>query len=701
MDDRGSAGSPAATGGGVVRHVLVAVPALSALVLAVLLSVRTFADPDLGCHLAYGERFLDRAEIVDTNPFIYTLPASGAAGRPEPGPGGWYDRHGRYRFPNASWLSQVVMAAVHRLAGAAGLGVLQAALAIAIFAVSVLTMRRAGAPWLWIAPALVLMALLGTTRLRLQPEAFGYLLLASQLCVLISGTTGGRQLTWRSVAVLASLQVLFVNCHGYFLLGPILTGGMIVGLGTWRLWRAGMGSAPGGDDDAMGHNLRRLTVALLAQATACFANPWTWRLAAMPFQTLAFLSANGIGGAEPGACTHPWAVFGELFSPFWFAWDGLWDTRAYYAVLALAGVGLVLAAYAKRWGWCVIIIIAVVASLRMRRNIFLTGLIVAPVALAAIRAAGERLRLRRPGRLALKGLAGGLALAATALSWWLSAAVVRHRFWSSQGKMCDFGIGLARHHLPLEAARWINTHRPAGRLFADTGASANLHYFTRPHRDVPILTNVWAYPPEVLDQVSAYCTGGAPFTRAVADHGIEVVALRLQGYGTELARWLDKHPQWTLVHLDGRHVIFVRSAGPNAELARRFAITERSLDLAAFKANLRPLDPVPARALGMAGLLLLSLDWDEAAIDVLSDAVQADPNAPLAWGNLGTAYIARGRRRWRRLDHHALDDFRKAADCLKHALAIRPGNRMFENNLRATDQAVAEILRPASGPAGK
>jgi hypothetical protein len=102
--------------------------AVAAFVLLAALGLRTQATIDLGYHLAYGETFLDSGRIVDHNDFLYTLPDPSAPARPEPGPGSWYDSAGRYRFANANWLSQVVMALAWRAGGAWGAGLLGLAL---------------------------------------------------------------------------------------------------------------------------------------------------------------------------------------------------------------------------------------------------------------------------------------------------------------------------------------------------------------------------------------------------------------------------------------------------------------------------------------------------------------------------------------------------------------------------------------------
>ena len=127
-------------------RVLVGLAVAAACAAGVLLGVRKLTTPDLGYHLAYGEEMLRTGRAVDHNGFIYTLPPTNLppAERPEAGPGCWYDEHGRYRFPNANWLTQVIMAAVKRAGGLPALSLLLPVLVASLVAATVAALRRVG-----------------------------------------------------------------------------------------------------------------------------------------------------------------------------------------------------------------------------------------------------------------------------------------------------------------------------------------------------------------------------------------------------------------------------------------------------------------------------------------------------------------------------------------------------------------------------
>ncbi|KKL44946.1 hypothetical protein LCGC14_2360610, partial [marine sediment metagenome] len=320
-----------------------------------------------------------------------------------------------------------------------------------------------------------------------------------------------------------------------------------------------------------------------------------------------------------------------------------------------------------------------------------------------------------------------VSIATIAAAAWLATLVVRHRFWYDQRRPYHFGAGLSRLTIPLEAAEWLNTHRPAGKLFTNFDASSNLHYFTRPrrdvplltntwayppelmariedyythpHRDVPLLTNTWPYPPELMARIEDYYTGRGDFYQAVRDYSIEIAAITLTAATAPLAQTLDRGDDWTLVHLDVRHAIFLRADGPNAKLALEHAIARPDVDMAARKAIMRAAYPVGAYGLSAGGTALLYLGWIDQAMDVLGEAVQADPRNASSWAALGFAYATRATQRAKAADPGALADFRKALDCFGKVVALRPEDRLAKRNIAGVRQRISAILKRQSGGA--
>ena len=706
------------------------------------LGVRTLTTEDLGYHLAYGEHFLSTGRIVDDSLGTYRIVPQDRLRYGLP-PGAWMDADGRYRFPNANWLSQVVMAAVYRVGGLAGLSVLLAAMSAGIFALLAATMRRLGLGAMGIAAGMLLAAMVSYERILLRPEVCSYLLLAAMLCLLVRG-----RLTRPAAAALVVMQVLLVNLHSYFLLGLGLTGAFVAEDALRRLWARWKGlappkgtgsgvsipmyigigtevpvpavgtpkcSTPVGDVQrgqapprqtacrSGASPLRRapLWVVLGLQLLACFANPWTWRLAVMPFQTLFFMRANHIAGGSFVETGHPWAVIGEFFRPFA---SGIFENSrasyAYIVLLALAGAGALCAAWLRRWAHVLVMASMTAASLTMRRNIAPAALLIAPLALSACRDA-----LAPLGRSALRhrpAIAGAVAAAAAAgllLAGAFGAfGVLTQRFYSYESRPTRFGLGVSETALPLSAARWINSNAPAGRLWADYNTSSNLYWFTG-CRDVPVLTNTWAYPPDAMDLVLAVSRGRADY-RAVFDRlGVQIVTLKMDYTSMPLARRMLADPNWALVDLDAIHATLLRASGPNADLARRRRITPDTLNVDDFISRLAAMDPVTSFPVYFGASTLAEIGWDKQALAVQDYSLAKWPeqsHVERVWDMKGTCLVKLGRQAFLQSPpdvQAGRKHWQDARRCFIRALEVRPGYPAAFDHRRLIDEDIEAELR--------
>ena len=684
-------------------------PVAAALALAVLLAIRPIFNADTGYHLAYGDHFLRTGQIVDHNDFLYTLPspvpaAGGArAGnpvaapdatpdlRPPPGPGCWYDDQGRYRFPNANWLSQIAMAILWRVADADGLVGLQALLVAGIFLVLTSLMHRLGLPPPAIAAGLLLAAMVGYERFVLRPELFTYLFLCLQLHLLVTWRTSPRR-----AATLVLLQLLLVNLHSYFLLGAVLTAAFLAQRLLVLLWSRVRHGAKGqaADGDRRGELAREskfLGMVAAGQLLVSFANPWTWRLALLPFETLAYL--RGRGGADGG---QPWGEIGELTGTFAPQFASTHATMAMVVLLALTAVALLVALFRGRVAWAIVMVAMTLASLAVRRNIALAAILVTPLTMAClwqllqgrlIAGAIKRVRLHTIGPQI--GLTLLLTAAAVVLSW----AVVTNRFYYSDRSFLRFGGGWSELQMPLSAARWVSDHAPEGRLWTDMTASSNLRFFSRPPREVNVLTNTWAYPPAVLadvQQVNADGSGRA-FETVREKYGLQCVVLRLDPSNLvsgPLAYSLAHSKDWNLSFVDGLHVVFVKR-GLDATLDRR-ALRPATFDLQAYAARLRLLDTRPANGLYLGGSTLWELGWDDHAVELLRQADDEEGDSPGIVYQYGRFLALRANSRAARGEvASAADDLRAAIDAFGRVAAMEGD----DPKVRVSLDAALEQLR--------
>lgn len=690
-------------------RVLAALALASALALGVSMGIRPVTSPDIGYHLAYGEQFFQTGKIVDTNPYIYMLdPSQPAAQRPAPGPGCWYDEAGQYRFANANWLTQVIFAALYRAGGMDALTALGAVLTAAIFGLALWTMRRCGLGVFTSALGLVLIAMVAYERFVLRPESFSYVILLAQLAILLPAyrrmaaateaakcqpqTPSNEVLSWKAIAILVVLQVLMANLHSYFLLGLALTG-VIFADRVLRLIfarilqsdnRIRKAKKPSAEQAFLRRQVVRLAILLVAQVAACFINPWTWRLAILPFQTVLFLRANNIGPEIHDATGHPWSLIGEFFRPLEPGYAGAAATIAYCVLLGLACIGLLAALLRRRWAYAFLIGAMVAVSLSMRRNIAPAVMVLSPTILAAIADLRGTWWLAWARRLAKPKLVAAAGASLAIFAGLMLGLVVTQQLYYHDRSPARFGWHAAPIDLPLDACHWLDEHHVQGRLWVDYASSSNFYFFTQPHRDVPTLTNTWAYPPDTMKAYLDYVTLRRPFGQAIDGYGVQVVAMKVD-QAPALARALadaaaNLQPSelakksigghWALVYLDGPYAIFVRKDGLNAGLAEQFEIPHDTLPARAIE-HFAQLDPKPAYGLWVAGLSLQIMGWENSAIESFRASLQYDPSYFRTWTNLG---VSLGRRAGQHEQRHEIDaatkDRDEAKSCFQKAISL-------------------------------
>ena len=323
--------------------------------IAFLLGCYQLFDTDVWWQLRSGQWILENRRLPQLD--IFTFSSSDRA---------WINLH---------WGFQVVLALAYALGGTPGMIVLAAAACCAAFLISFLARERDWSLWVaalcWL-PALVLMS----TRFDPRPEVFSLVYLACFLAILLR-VERRPALAW----VLAPIQVLWVNSHGLFVLGPIVLGFYLVDRGLFA-WNDSRRSATGPECQPR-RFWRHLAPASAAVALACVASPYGLRGALFPlelfpkisdptnpyksyiaeFASLRSATLNRMR-TMPGTHFHlRTQVFLLLLIPWSFVLPAAW--REWHSSQERGGrVG---AGISSRWivGWVLVCAFALVAALGM------------------------------------------------------------------------------------------------------------------------------------------------------------------------------------------------------------------------------------------------------------------------------------------------------------------------------------------------
>jgi hypothetical protein len=234
------------------------------LLVALLLGCFPMADFDVWWHLRSGQLVLQNRGVPHVDVFTYTN-----AGRP------WIDIY---------WAYQIAINVLFRVGGVSALVLWKALAGVALVGSTLWARRRGAALWpavLFWMPGLILLS----GRLNERPELFSLLYLAGFLLVLGKASERPRLLWW-----LPALQLLWVNSHGYFVLGPLILAAWAADLAWQRLRHREI-------PDGLGRTLAAVGPAVLL---ACFINPYGWGAFSLFFQQFAKLGAQGIYRANIG-----------------------------------------------------------------------------------------------------------------------------------------------------------------------------------------------------------------------------------------------------------------------------------------------------------------------------------------------------------------------------------------------------------------
>lgn len=154
-------------------------------------------NEDLGRHLLLGRLILYTHHVPLTNLLSYTYP--------------------QYPFTNSHWLAEVIFAGVFLIAGSLGLVLLMTLLGITLFLLLFVYIfkRFSLLPSIFV---FLITLLLFYQRLEVRPQVFSYFLTSIFLVILFLN----REKPTKWLFVLIPLELLWVNLHIYFLIGPLL-----------------------------------------------------------------------------------------------------------------------------------------------------------------------------------------------------------------------------------------------------------------------------------------------------------------------------------------------------------------------------------------------------------------------------------------------------------------------------------------------
>ncbi len=520
-----------ATGPGGVRWL----PALGLGALFLALTVQQIGDADLWWQLRTGQWIAEHRAVPTHDVLSYTV--------------------NDHAWIEMRWLFCLLLYLGWQAGGPALLILAKTAVLAATFALVLRTPR-----WRPDRPTGVVLAALGVAamecRFGVRPELVTYLMMAIFLTVLEGRRQGGCR---RAVWALPALQVVWTNSHGLFVFGPVIAGAFLLEAAAER--RSNRQEGPGRAADAAGGGVRTPAVLTLLLLTACLVNPYGPAGALFPLTLFRELHAGSIFSA----------VIAEVLSPFT---PGVRWSYGFWAAPALAAAGaasFILRRRGLRWSriwlWLGTLYLAATSA----RNVGLFALVGLWVTLRNLEdhRAADAVRpsptARRARLTAVSSAVGGLLLSAAA--WYVAS----DRYAADMEAPRAFGLGVVESEVPRAAVDFLREAAPRGELFHSMADGSYLSWAVPDRYRVHIDGRLEVYG-EAFYAPYADRDALARDWEAYADRfGIRTAVL-LRTEFQRLAEKLMTSPDWILVHLDARNLVFVRNLPEHGELIARYRI---------------------------------------------------------------------------------------------------------------------------------
>lgn len=513
---------------------------------------------DLGRHLKMGQIMLTTHSVPKTNLFSYTYPD--------------------FPFINHHWLSEVVFYLLSQTLGLQGLLVVMASLAALSFVV-LAGKTIAHHPLATLSVTVLFMAILGD-RLDLRPEIFSYFFLS--LFMVILYTYKERFSNW--IFLLPLIELLWVNMHIYFILGPFVLGLFLLDevFVTFRSHKT--------------LRNRHIVTLLSIFVLTCL---------------MTLLNPNGLSGA-----LYPFNVFAnygytiEENQPLFLLLSLGFSQASFLFFFLSVLLGLLLLTInrkqTKPLDWFLFLAFCVLAASAVRNfSLFVFALFILFVTYLAD--VGRLLTLPKRSAFAF------YLLCFLVGCWLLISNISRNGFGFGTPTGASGGVHFVlAHHIP-------------GPLFNNFDIGSYLDYALYPKQRVFVDGRPEAYPASFFHNMYIPMQENpAVFTQVENNYHFQSIFFAY----TDQTPWAQQfvgqilhNSSWQLVYLDDTVMVLVRNTPANAQLIQHFAITQKRIVSGDF--------PLPTNTTALLHLSVFTqyAQWPQAEQVILEKLVAEDPDS--------------------------------------------------------------------------
>lgn len=470
--------------------------------------INTIVDSDLWCHLKTGEYIVKNFHIPDVDIYSYT-----AENQP------WIDHE---------WLSQVFLYAIFTKFGWLGINILKAITISLCFFIVLLVVISKYKKFIFAVFFAVLSVFAFGYRSFARPEIFSYLL----LCVFFYILEDGRKLY-----VLPILQVLWVNLHGYFILGPML------------IFLYFLGELISGEP----LKAKKLCAVFAMTSAACLINPYFYEGAVYPVKILESLFNEQRSYMRD---IH------ELMMPI----NASFGRYIFFWILAvLSSVTFLLNLKKARMGHILIFFGSFAASYAAVRNMPIFIFIAMPLAAINLNEAALTKNItERKWYIAL--VSAILAAAYFFISNGYYIFTKQFSFRKTESKMIEILT-------PSKACDFLEDNNVKGRLFNNIDFGHYIAYRFYPGKKVFIDARTELYKYDFYQSYQRAQNYPEEWKNLQKRYGFNIAFIRHLFSGTErLLKFLYNNKEWALVYYDENSAVFLRDVPENKDVIEKFRI---------------------------------------------------------------------------------------------------------------------------------
>ena len=498
-------------------------------------------DLDIWLHLKTGEFILQNKNIPSTDIFSFTMQGKS-----------WYDH---------SWLFQLLSYLIYSRWQADGL-VFVGSLAILLsFLVLFLMGRSLAKSYLVVSIWTIVATYASITRFNIRPDIFSLFFFALYLYLLRLHIE--KKVIW----YLVPIQILWVNFHGYFFLGPLLVIFFIFAeflrrklkFLPWQ-WKEQFALS----DKAY----RRLKKLFLFIILAGLLNPAGLRGALYPF----FVFKEFLFGR-----VHIFLKYIQELKPTFGSGKAL--GIFYYTIIISCFSLIILNIRRLKIIDILLFLFFFLFSLSLRNIvffIFICNMIVLSYTGPILKKVSTNIQLKSAPRQALYVLFR--CQLAIALIVWLGFKIDNaldrnyYDFDNREFKSCL--IGIDQRNYPKKAVDFALENNIPSNMFNDFNSGAYLIGRAYPERKVFIDGRTELYGPDFFKQYMDLLKGDtSTFERIIDEYQINAIFLSVAlNSMPDIADYLYKSPYWKLVFLNESAVIFLKDVPVNQELIKRYKI---------------------------------------------------------------------------------------------------------------------------------